>query len=98
MRRLEAAVRYPGPSRKALHVAVIGAALWLPVLTMTHSIWGSTFLGGLGWLGGAVLIIGRDNQVRNTAVRIFDERPELTAEEAANAARRQLGLRPVRYP
>ena len=95
---LEAAVRYPGASRKTAPVALAGGAAFALAFAVTRSVWASLFCGLLASFAGAVLTIGRDNRVRDVALRILDNRPELTPQEAANAARRELGLRQVRYP
>ncbi len=97
MLKLEDAVRYPGAARKTFPITVIGLVLLLVFYAFSRSLWGSVLLGLLGWIVGALLTVGRDNRVLDLAMRIFDDHPEYTAEEAANAARRELGLRAVRY-
>ncbi len=96
--KLEDAVRYPGAARKVIPILVIGAAAMGLFFVVTLNPWGSAFVGVICWFVGALLVVGRDNRVLELATRIFDERPELTAEEAANAARTELGLPAVRYP
>ncbi len=96
--RLKAAVRYPGAVRKASVIVAVGAAVMLLVFVLSVSVEATLVLGVLAWLAGTVLTIGRDNRVMEVALRIFDDHPEYTPQEAANAARRELGLPVVRYP
>ncbi len=98
LQKLAAAVRYPGILRKEVPVLLVGVAATSIAYVLTLSTWGSVLVGMIGWFAGTVLVVGRDTRVLELALRIFDERPELTAEEAANAARKELGLRIVRYP
>lgn len=98
MLALEDAVRYPGIARKAFLIVVAGLALLFLFFVVSRNVWGSVAVGFLAWIIGIVLTIGRDNRVMDVASRIFDEHPWYTAREAANAARRELGLQEVRYP
>ncbi len=98
MLALEDAVRYPGSARKAFLIVSLGVAALALFFAVSRSVWGSVGVGLLGWLVGTLLTIGRDNRVMDVASRIFDDHPWYTAQEAANAARRELGLREVRYP
>ncbi len=96
--RLRDAVRFPGAVRKALRIMAVGAAVMLLVFVVSVSVDASFVLALMAWLVGTVLTVGRDNRVMDVALRIFDDHPEYTPQEAANAARRELGLPVVHYP
>ncbi len=96
--KLEDAVRYPGASRKAVLITLSGAAVMLVFAFALRNAWAAVFLGMVCMLAGTVFVIDRNNRLMDVASRVFRDHPEYTAQQAANEARRQLGLREVRYP
>jgi hypothetical protein len=101
MLKLEDAVRYPGVWRTSALITVIGVALMFVGSSSTApgiSVW-LWVVAGMSFMFGATgLVLRRVRRLMAVAKRIFEARPGYTPQQAANAARKELGRAEVRYP
>lgn len=100
MLKLEDAVRYPGAWRKSVLITVVVVVVIFAGALATPSV--SPFFwaaAGVALMFGAVALARRKgHRLVAVATRICKDHPGYTPQQAANAARRELGLSEVRYP
>ncbi len=98
--KLEDAVRYPGAWRTSALITVAGVVLMFAgsLTTPGISVWLWVVAGMALMLGATALVIRRANRLMAAAKRIFEAHPDCTPQQAANAARKELGLAEIRYP
>jgi hypothetical protein len=98
MLKLEDAVRYPGAARKSALITLGSVAVMIVGSFLLHDVWVPVVVGMACMMGGVVIVVLRGNDLMAVATRISRDHPEYTPRQAANAARKELGLREVRYP
>jgi hypothetical protein len=94
---LEDAIRYPGVWRKVALITLLGTAALIAAFIVSANVSYSLAAALVCFAGGTVLVLARYRRLTTVAWRVLQQHPDYTPQQAANAARRELGLPEVRY-
>ncbi len=98
MLKLQDAVAFPNSWRNVAVVTLIATGLSFAVLLTVGGLVAPMVAFVACLLVGTGLLIRRTNRLMKVATRIFRQNSDYTPQQAANAARKELGIDEVRYP